>query len=285
MKRAKALIIFSILILWNACGTNTSGPVDKSRPEEDKPAQDILMSGFQEIIDSVGVHGSILIYDPQQHLYYSNNFEWAAKGFLPASTFKIPNSIIALETGVVKDLETLFIWDGQKRRLSVWEKDMNFQEAFHASCVPCYQDIARSIGVKKMREYLDRFQYGNMLVDSATIDLFWLEGESKISQYGQIEFLELFYSGMLPISQRSFSLMKELMVIEKTGEIVISGKTGWSIRNGNNNGWFVGYVEKDDQVYYFATNIVPRENFSMDLFASIRKDITYKAMESIGILQ
>ncbi len=281
---ARTLAVFSILYLMLSCGPNTTGSVDKNQPENTNPAQDILMSGFQEIIDSAGVNGSILIYDPQQHLYYSNNFEWAARGFLPASTFKIPNSIIALETGVVNDKETLFPWDGQKRRLSVWEKDMTFREAFHASCVPCYQEIARKIGIKRMREYLDRFQYGNMVFDSASIDLFWLEGKSEISQYGQVEFLEKFFTGKLPVSPRNQSMMKELMVIENTGVFVISGKTGWSIRNGNNNGWFVGYVEKNDQVFYFATNVVPLKDFNMDLFASIRKDITYKALKSIGAI-
>jgi beta-lactamase class D len=231
------------------------------------------------------VEGSVLIFDPQKQWYYSNDFKWAETGKLPASTFKIPNSIIALESGVVKDHTTLFKWKGEKRRLAVWEKDMNFREAFHLSCVPCYQEIARKIGSKRMQAFLKKFEYGNMVVDSNTIDVFWLEGDSKISQFQQIDFLKRFYDSKLPISPRTEKIMKELMVIDSTVSYTISGKTGWSIRNGNNNGWFVGYIEKGPSVWFFATNVEAREKFNMEMFPMIRKEITMNALKVLKIIQ
>ena len=74
------------------------------------------------------------------------------------------------------------------------------------------------------------------------------------------------------------------MVIEEQDNFRLSGKTGWSIRNGNNNGWFVGYVEKDNNVYFFATNVEPEEEFNMDMFPMIRKEITYKALKQLNII-
>ncbi len=71
--------------------------------------------------------------------------------------------------------------------------------------------------------------------------------------------------------------MKDLIIIEKNDDYTLSGKTGWSIRNGNNNGWFVGYIEKGDKIYYFATNIIPSKEFNMNMFAKIRQKITIKA--------
>lgn len=246
--------------------------------------REVNVPEFQTIIDSANVTGSILVYDLTDDIFYSNDFQWAKKGNLPASTFKITNSIIALETGTVENDSTLFKWNGESRRLENWEQDLLFREAFHFSCVPCYQEIARNIGANRMSEYLNKLEYGNIKVDSATIDMFWLEGESRINQFQQIDFLKRFYNSELPISERTEFIMKRLMVIEANDTYKIRGKTGWSIRNGNNNGWFVGYVETQNKSYFFATNVEPKEEFDMDMFPMIRKDVTYKAFEQMKII-
>lgn len=237
---------------------------------------------FASILDSANVRGSILILDFYSSTFYSNDFKHCKKGYLPASTFKIANSIIALETGVVEDLNTMFYWDGEPRRLSVWEKDLNFHDAFHASCVLCFQEIARNIGAIRMNEYLTKFDYGNMIVDSTNIDKFWLEGESKITQFEQIDFLKRFYFDELQISKNTTNIMKDLMIIESDNFGVLSGKTGWAIREGNNTGWFVGYyIKTDGNIIFIATNIQPNEDFNMDIFPVIRKDISMKAINMI----
>lgn len=148
MKAWYPIIILSLAI---SC---TDKKTTSDKVEKQEKTEKITESEFQTIIDSSNVEGSILIYDFTENKYYSNNFEWANKGRLPASTFKIPNSIIALETNVVKDDSTLLKWDGKKRRLKNWEQDLTLKEAFHFSCVPCYQEIAQKIGVKRMNEYL-----------------------------------------------------------------------------------------------------------------------------------
>lgn len=275
-------LIFAIII--SACSNN-------------KPTENIIQNNgttdyteilikpeLKGIIDSANVDGSILIYDVAKKVFYSNKFKRNFKGHLPASTFKIPNSIIALETAVVENDSTMFKWNGEKRRLKIWEQDLTFKEAFQYSCVPCYQEIARNIGVKRMNEFLDTFYYGNMEVDSSNIDLFWLEGGSKISQIQQIRFLRNFYNSKLPISKRTEKIMKRIMVIEENEFYILSGKTGWSIRDGNNNGWFVGYIEIGENVYFFATNISPHEKFNMDMFAKIRSQITIEALIQLNII-
>ena len=247
--------------------------------------QEIIVQEFQTIIDASNVTGAILIYDLEENKYYSNDFQWAKKGNLPASTFKITNSIIAFETGIVENDSTLFKWNGENRRLKIWEQDLTFTNAFRLSCVPCYQEIARKIGVKTMTEYLDKLEYRNMKVDATNIDLFWLEGASRINQFQQIDFLKRFYTSELPISQRTERIMKKMMEIEENNAFKLSGKTGWSISNGNNNGWFVGYIESQSKTYFFATNVEPKEQFDMNLFPMIRKNVTYKAFEKMRIIK
>ena len=243
--------LFSVLItlLFLSClgkktGTYKEGPICVKR--------EIMVPEFQTIIDTSAVEGAILIYDFDQDSYYSNDFTWAKNGKLPASTFKITNSIIALETGVVENDSTVFKWNGEERSMKLWQQDLVLRDAFHFSCVPCYQELARKIGVHKMTEYLEKLEYGHMKVDSSNIDRFWLEGASRIDQMQQIHFLKKFYQAQLPISERTKEIMKRLMLIEENDTYKIYGKTGWSVSEGHDNGWFVGYIETQKKVYFFA---------------------------------
>ncbi len=264
-----------------ACSSNDGR---KSTEILETAPQKIVWRELQQIIDSAHVSGAVLVFDPQSNMYYSNDFGWCNQGHLPASTFKIPNSIIALETGVVANDSTLFKWNGEKRSMAIWEQDLIFKDAFRLSCVPCYQDVARRIGVDRMNTYLKKLNYGHMVVDSTNIDLFWLEGKSTINQMEQIDFLTRLYNSQLPIQARTEQIIKRMMVIEENPKFKLSGKTGWSIRNGNNNGWFVGFLETKSKAYFFATNIEPEEAFNMDMFAKIRTEITMQALKGLQII-
>ena len=223
----KIFILLNLILLVNLNGNCQTKIVI---PKE------IVKSEFGNILDSLKVNGSILIFDVRNKTYYSNNFSWAKTGIIPASTFKIPNSIIALETGIIKNDSSIFKWNGEKRRLKKWEEDLTFKKAFQVSCVPCYQEIARKIGVKRMKSYLKKLNYNGMVFDTLTIDDFWLQGKSKFSQMQQIDFLERLYLSKLPISKRNENIMKDIMQIEKTEGYVLSGKSGWGMRNEINNG-------------------------------------------------
>jgi beta-lactamase class D len=277
--KIKTLSVFFLGILV----VSISGCKTGSSTATTNPSKQQVVPYFQELLDSIEARGSILIFDPQKNEYYSNDFKYASIGRRPASTFKIPNSIIALETGVLKNDSSILKWDGQKRLNAIWEKDLSLKEAFHVSCVPCYQEIARKVGYARMKEYLQKFGYGKMVFDTTTLDLFWLDGESTITQFEQINFLQRFYNSQLGIKNSTESIMKRLMIIEKNTEAQISGKTGWAIREKANYGWFVGYVERGDRQFYFATLLEPKEKFNMESFPLIRKKITYKALEKMGI--
>lgn len=252
-----------------------------SKSEENK----IIKSEFQTIIDSANVNGAILIYDLHRNNFYSNDFNWTKQGKLPASTFKIANTIIGLETGVIKNDSTIFKWDGQERWLDLWEQDLILRDAFQYSCVPCYQQVATKIGPQRMNEYVKKIEYGDLKIDSNNISNFWLEGESRINQMQQIDFLKRFYSGQLPISVKTQKIVKQIMVID-TENYTLSGKTGLSISNEQYNGWFVGYIEVKDNVYFFATNLEPTNN-NIDLsdFIQTRKEVTLAALKALQVIK
>jgi beta-lactamase class D len=265
-----------------SCGQNSS--IKNSAKDETAEANNyVVKSEFQELVDSAEVQGSILIYDSNQDMYYSNDFEWASIGHLPASTFKIPNSIIALELGIMEHDSTIILWDGQPRWMKAWEKDLMFKDALRLSCVPCFQGIALKIGAQRMDSCLTAIGYPGMKFDSSTLQVFWLEGESKINQFEQIEFLRQFYNSELPISDKTESIIKRMLVLRAERDYILSGKTGWSGSSGGNNGWFVGYAEYDDDIYYFANNISPKGEFDRDHFLEMRTKIVYESFKILGV--
>lgn len=279
----KPLFSFALTLVCISSSCNLKENKPEASPGD--PIERVESTVIGQLLDGALVKGTILMYDAVEEVYYSNDFTLCDQGHLPASTFKIPNTLIALETVVVEGEETSFPWDGQRRDLKVWEQDLTLSQAFHYSCVPCYQEIARKIGSERMNEWLARFNYGAMVVTPENIDRFWLEGDSKISPFQQVDFLKRFYFEELPLSKDTYATMKNIMVVEGNEDWVLSGKTGWSIREGHNTGWFVGYLEKAGKVYFIATCIQPEEAFNMDMFNIIRRQISMEAFRILQIIE
>ena len=278
--RITSIAVF--LILFISCKENKGITTINKEQSANK---NIIKPEFQSIIDSSDVIGSILIYDLNQDVYYSNDFEWSNKGNLPASTFKIANSIIGLETGVIENDSVIFKWDGEKKWLKNWEQDLILRDAFQFSCVHCYQEVARKVGSKRMNDYVSKLNYGNLEIDATNIDKFWLEGASRISQMQQIDFLKRLYNFELPISKRTESIMRNIMLIEETDQYKLSGKSGLSNNNGAYNGWFVGFVEFKNDTYLFATNLEPKKEFNFDSFIKKRLDLTLLGLRKMNVLK
>ncbi|MCX6578934.1 MAG: class D beta-lactamase [Candidatus Aminicenantes bacterium] len=209
---------------------------------------------FQKVFDEFHVKGTFLLYDLNNDTYSVYDKERAEKAFLPASTFKILNSLIALETGAIKDQCETIEWDRRTWRFDEWNQDQTLQSAFRNSVVWAYQELARRIGKKLMQYWVDKADYGNRNI-SDQIDTFWLEGELRISARQQLEFLKKLYKNQLPFSQRNMDIVKEIMMVEQEGKYILRGKTGWVSRGTPQIGWFVGWLEKANNVYFFALNI------------------------------
>lgn len=221
----------------------------------------------------------------QQNLRY--NTERCNQRFTPESTFKIPNSLIALETGVIKDENVITTYDKEKHPAETWwpkawTQDHNLRTALKNSVVWYYQEIAKQVGKEKYNKYLNQFQYGNEDV-SGQIDQFWLSSSLKISPNEEVEFLKRFYKGELPVSKRTTDIVKDILVLEKTDDYKLSGKTGLSSQrdDGTRLGWFVGYLEKKDDVYFFATNL---EDTSREALIPKRIEITKRILTELGLL-
>ncbi|KST63066.1 class D beta-lactamase [Mastigocoleus testarum] len=236
---------------------------------------------FERHFHKLGVEGSILIYDLNKNKTYEHNPSRNAKSFLPASTFKILNSLIALETGVLNDELSVFTWDGIKRDFPQWNRDLNMREAFKNSAVWFYQVIARRVGHEEMQKWVTKVGYGNQKIGSKEdIDTFWLKGEIRITPQEQIQFLQRLYKNDLPFSERSQSIVKDIAIIEQTPNYTIRAKTGWAARTTPQIGWYVGYLERDNNTYFFTVNIDIRNK--KDIAA--RKELMRRCFQDLKLL-
>ncbi|MEA5127064.1 MAG: class D beta-lactamase [Proteiniphilum sp.] len=241
------------------------------------------ISELKKIFEKYKVDGSILIYDQKENTYIGYDLKRCNIAFCPASTFKIPNTLIALESGIYT-IDSVFKWNGEKRTFSSWEKDMTIEEAFRISAVPVYQEIARHVGVEKMKYYTQLFNYGNLDINGENIDKFWLEGKSSITQYQQIYFLQKLYNLQLPISENTMKRTKEIMLYEAKDNYRLSGKTGWAVRQKENVTWFVGFIETNSNAYFFATNVASNENTDLKSFSNIRIELTKEIFKELKII-
>jgi len=184
------------------------------------------------------VLGCFLIYEVNDDLYQIYNSPRCEQGFLPASTFKILNALIGLETGVITDQNMVIPWDSVVRSEEIWNKDHTLATAIPYSVVPYFQELARRIGVERMKQYVDDSDYGRMDINPETIDRFWLWGDSRITPWEQLNFMIHFYANQLPFSQTNIELVKKLIVLKETDQWVFRGKTGMTVQDGKNIGWF-----------------------------------------------
>ena len=222
-------------------------------------------------------------------IYNLSRFKDSA--YLPASTFKIVNSLIGLETGKIRDEKMVIKWDGVVRKFPggdtafAWNKDLTMAEAFKTSSVPYYQEVARRIGKDTMQLWLDSLGYGSRYQKARinTIDTFWLDNSVKITADEQLGLVKKLYFDQLPFQKRSMRVVRDAMVMEDNSNYTLAYKTGWANReNGNAIGWMVGWVTENRHPYFFALNLEGPPNMTMP---EVRMNILKGILKQLGYLE
>ena len=236
---------------------------------------------WQKHFDTFGLQGTFVLLEPANDRYLVLNEPRAKQGFIPASTFKIPNALIGLEVGSIGDENEVFHWDGKPKLRPEWEHDQTLATGMKYSVVWMFQEIARRTGKERMKEWLDRLDYGNKDMRGG-IDQFWLQGQLRITAFQQVDFLRKLSEGELPMTQRSQRLVREAMVIEKTPVYTLyakSGSTGMTPKNPVD--WWVGWVERKGKPRaYFAMNLTPTAKTRYE----DRIAITRAILDEVGVL-
>ncbi|SDL85237.1 bla regulator protein blaR1 [Dendrosporobacter quercicolus] len=229
-----------------------------------------------------GFTGTFILYDEAQDQYTVFNEPQSTIRLSPCSTFKIYNSLIGLETGVldIEDVYTLFPWDGKQYSFPAWNRDQTLAAATRDSVVWYFQELASRIGEKRMQEYLDTIEYGNRDI-SGGLTTFWLGSTLQISAREQVDLLRKLYAGTLPFSPDNIEVVKRNITVSENNGIRLMGKTGSGFVDGKwTLGWFVGCAEKQGDRYFFAVNIQAPDGAAGGKAREISKAI----LKDLGIL-
>jgi beta-lactamase class D len=246
------------------------------------PPRGEIRADLARLFSEAGTAGTFVGYKVEDYLIISSDSDRSGEPKLPASTFKIANSLIALETGVVGDPDKdIFKWDGVVRSFEAWNKDHTLRSAIAASAVPVYQEIARRIGQERMQKYVDLLEYGNHNIGGG-IDQFWLTGDLRIDPVQQVDFVDRLRRRALLISKRSQDLVVDILPVTKVGEAVIRAKSGLvGAEVGKPSlGWLVGWAEKGGVDTVFALNLDVREPRHI----ADRMTISQACLKAIGAL-
>ncbi len=227
--------------------------------------------------------GTIVVLDARTGREARHDAERSRRRMTPFSTFKIANSLVALETGAIPGTDYRMEWDSirdpRTAFIPTWYQDHDMRSAIRASVVWYYREVARRIGPERMAAHLARIGYGNSDI-SGGIDRFWLASSLRISAEEQVGFLRRFHAGE-SFSPRTTQAVKDILVLEETPEYRLSGKTGGGSVDGHGLGWLVGYVERGGKVYFFAANVDGRD---YDAIADRRHEVARAALRQLGVL-
>jgi beta-lactamase class D len=233
-----------------AAGATASGAA-----ERDRGGRWAERRSWVREFDRAGVTGTALVFDEEARRFFVHDRKRAQDRFIPASTFKIMNALVALQNGNVSDEFEVLRWDGTKREIAAWNRDHSLASGMRFSVVWFYQEMARRTGQERMQDWVDRIGYGNRDL-SGGIDQFWLTGGLRISAREQIALLRRLVDDELPFDRAHQDTVRRMMLQSAAPNFRLSGKTGWAIVPGQTDlGWYVGFSEYRDRRFFFALNI------------------------------
>jgi beta-lactamase class D len=203
--------------------------------------------------------------------------------YLPASTFKIVSSLIGLQTGKISSDSMLLKWDGVKRRVEDWNRDLSMYEAFRVSGVWYYQEIARRIGKDTMQLWLDSLGYGTKKI-TGPVDSFWLNNAVKITPDEELGLVKKLYFHQLPFFKSYQEIVKKAMLFENNANYRLGYKTGWGWTPENHSlGWIVGWIEENNHPYFFVLNVESKDpNYDM---GKVRLKMLKDILKQLGFFE
>jgi beta-lactamase class D len=260
--KAATIFFLSIFIVLSGFATSSGAEAGKTK--------NLQISGLFG-----GKNGTVVLKNLKNDKKYIYNKKRSQERLTPESTYKVPNALIGLETGAVRDEYEVKRWDGIIRQFESWNRDHSLASAMRESAIWFYQDMARDIGKIDMEKFIKLMGYGNRDI-SGGIDKFWLDSTLKISAAEQVDFLEELVEEDLPFSEKNQKTVKRMMIQDEQDEYTLHGKTGTRLSDMG-LGWYVGFIEKEKETWVFAVNL--------NGTGTEAKEILIETLEQEGIIK
>jgi beta-lactamase class D len=236
----------------------------------------------------------MLFYDENSNDYITNSKSASGMRSRPGSIFHIFNALMFYELGIVKDSTTHLKWDSIERTFNgydipVWNKDTYLAEAFRNGTDWYFKELSSPIEYKLFKKYLKKSKYGNLSSTRLPAEDFWNGGRGrlKIRLKDHIKFLRRFRDGKLPFDDDNVAKVKELMLEKSSESYSLYGKVGLSniqpllYDEVIDLGWYIGFIETEDNVYYFVSYIEKSWNDDREDFFELRKQVVHKSLKHL----
>jgi beta-lactamase class D len=256
---------WGVVLLLAAC---TAPPANQAEPDEEADAPTHAATGpvsglsldfevspaLTSCVEERGFGGTVLIADPARGSGWFGPDTLIDTPLLPASTFKIASTLMALDAGLVEGGETVLPWDGVVRSREETNQPLELAAAFRISAVPHYQALVRALGEARVAAYLQTLDYGNRESSGGT-DTFWLTGGLRITPREQIDFLARLAAGTLALPPSVMAETRKIMLAEEAPGAILRAKTGLTTPpEGETVGWWVGWVEREEDAALRSTS-------------------------------
>lgn len=223
--------------------------------------------------------GCFVLYDLQKDTWKIHDIKRATLRVAPNSTYKIYNALFGLENGIITPENSLIDWNGNTYPFEVWNADQTLSSAMSASVNWYFEYIDEQLGRTSVQEYLHKMGYGNEDL-SGDFSSYWMESSLKISPIEQVELLTRLQNRNLEFAPKNVKAVKNAIHISSSSFGDFYGKTGTGRVNGEDvNGWFIGFVESQNNTYFFATNIQSEQRAT----GSKASDITLSILSDLNI--
>jgi beta-lactamase class D len=188
--------------------------------------------------------------------------------YTPASTFKIPLSLMGYDSGFLTDehLPAIPYREGSAAQDPSWKTTVDPTSWIKNSVVWYSQQLTTWLGQERLARYVTRFGYGNQdlsgnpgLNDGLTQA--WLSSSLRISPLEQAAFLGKVATRQLPVAARAYDMTARLLYV---GELAngwsVRGKTGTGFQMKDDGtadlsrqiGWFVGWAARGKRMIVFV---------------------------------
>lgn len=242
---------------------------------------------LEALFAAAGTKGTLVVHDYKTDKLFVTGKARSEQPYSPSSTFKIPNTLIALRVGAIVGMDEVvspptepFLVRGKPFLPEACTRPVTVAAALQNSCIPAYQDIAGRIGVVQYNEFLVRMNYAPASITAANLKDFWLTGAIALSARDQVAFLDRMIAGRVPIQPAHIEAMWAALAAGESEKGQMFAKTGYVFTSTPDVGWYVGWIRKDGEaVATFALNL----DITAPEHARARREIALKALGALGL--
>lgn len=284
-----ALTLITLLSISMMSGCATKEKIKSESPKQSEVKSEAEVNDDESINEEIdlssyfnGINGCAVLLDSEDNKYSFYNQSLCEQKVSPYSTFKIISTLAGLQNGVLESSASTMSYNGTQYAIPDWNGNLTLKEAFQSSCIWYFRQVIDAIGENEVANELKNLSYGNCDISQwngsginpqEELNGFWLDSSLRISPLEQVEVLSKIFEGNSIYSDESVAMLKDIMLVDDSGEQKVYGKTG---SGSNGQAWFIGFAEKNHSRDYFAIYLdaaAQKENISGNIAKEIALNI------------